>query len=55
MGAFYFRNGHLIHLEVTVLPANGDYGTPDAGRFVDSLAFEPRRINPGAIEVTLQK
>jgi hypothetical protein len=28
MGAFYFRNGHLIHLEVMILPANGDYGRP---------------------------
>jgi hypothetical protein len=55
MGAFYFRSGHLIHLEVTILPANGDYGTPDAGRFIDSLAFLPQRINPGDVELTLQK
>jgi len=55
MGAFYFRNGHLIQLQVTVLPANGDYGTPDTGRFIDSLAFLPTRINPGAIELTLIK
>lgn len=55
MGAFYFRNRHLIQLQVTVLPANGDYGTPDMGRFIDSLAFLPNRINPGAIELTLMK
>ena len=55
MGAFYFRNGHLIQLQVTVLPANGDYGTPDTGRFVDSLSFLPHRINPGDTELTLQK
>jgi hypothetical protein len=55
MGAFYFRKGHLIQLEVTVLPANGDYGTPDTGRFIDSLAFLPHRINPGAIELTLHR
>ena len=55
MGAFYFRNRHLIQLQVTVLPANGDYLTPDTGRFIDSLAFIPTRINPGAIELTLMK
>lgn len=55
MGAFYFRKGHLIQLEVTVLPANGDYGTPDTGRFIDSLAFLPQRVNPGDIELTLQR
>jgi len=55
MGAFYFKNGHLIHLQVTVLAANGDYETPDTGRFIDSLAFLPSRINPGAIELTLPK
>ena len=55
MGAFYFKNGHLIQLQVTVLAANGDYETPDTGRFIDSLAFLPSRINPGAIELTLRK
>jgi hypothetical protein len=55
MGAFYFKNRHLSQLQVTVLPANGDYGTPDMGRFIDSLAFLPNRINPGAIELTLMK
>jgi hypothetical protein len=55
MGAFYFRKGHLIQLHVTVLPANGDYGTPDTGRFIDSLAFLPTRVNPGDLELTLFK
>ena len=55
MGAFYFRKGHLIQLHVTVLPANGDYGTPDTGRFIDSLAFLPTRVNPGDVELTLLK
>ena len=55
MGAFYFRKGHLIQLQVTVLPANGDYGTPDSGRFIDSLAFLPTRVNPGDVELTLFK
>src|SRR2546423_8224412 len=34
--AFYFTNGKLYTMEATVLPANGDYGTPDAGRFIRS-------------------
>ena len=55
LGAFYFRKGHLIQLQTTVLPANGDYGTPNTGRFIDSLAFLPQRINPGSTEVTLFK
>jgi hypothetical protein len=55
MGAFYFRKGHLIQLHVTVLPANGDYGTPDTGRFIDSLAFLPARVNPGDVELAVFK
>ncbi|HXJ02239.1 MAG TPA: hypothetical protein VNH44_13535 [Micropepsaceae bacterium] len=39
MAAVYFNQGYLIELQVTVLPANGDYGSPDMGRFIDSLAF----------------
>ena len=38
-GAFYFTNGRLISLEATVLPANGDYESPDPGRFIDSIVF----------------
>jgi hypothetical protein len=37
MSGIYFKDGHLIHLEATVLPANGDYETPDMGRFIDSV------------------
>jgi hypothetical protein len=55
LGAFYFVNGRLISLQVTVLPANGDYGTPDMGRFVDSLAFRPERVEKGATELGLPK
>jgi hypothetical protein len=55
LGAFYFINGRLISLQVTVLPANGDYGTPDMGRFVDSLAFRPERVEQGATELGLPK
>ena len=40
---------------MTVLPANGDYGSPDLGRFVDSLAFGEDRIGSDAIEMKLVK
>ena len=55
LAAFYFINGRLISLQVTVLPANGDYGTPDMGRFVDSLAFRPERVEQGATVLGLPK
>ena len=50
-GAFYFTKGRLISLEATVLPANGDYGSPDPALFVDSIAFILNRTEPGAIEL----
>ena len=50
-GAFYFVNGRIVSLQATVLPANGDYGTPEMGRFVDSLTFFPERAADDAIEV----
>jgi hypothetical protein len=50
-GAFYFTKGRLISLEATVLPAHGDYGSPDPGRFIDSLVFTLSRTEPGAIEL----
>jgi hypothetical protein len=53
--SIYFKNGHLIQLIVTVLPANGDYGTPDAGRFVESIAFGDERYEADATVLTLQK
>jgi len=37
--AFYFINGRIVSLQATVLPANGDYDTPEMGRFVDSVTF----------------
>lgn len=55
LAAFYFIKGRLISLQVTVLPANGDYGTPDMGRFVDSIAFRPDRAETGSTELALPK
>src|SRR5882724_3470120 len=50
-GAFYFTKGRLISLEATVLPANGDFASPDPGRFIDSIAFVLSRTEPGAVEL----
>lgn len=55
MAAVFFSMGHLIHLQVTVLPANGDYLSPDLGRFVDSLAFGAGREEADATELKLAK
>jgi hypothetical protein len=54
-GAFYFTRGKLITLEATVLPAHGDPVSPDADRFVDSIAFAVTRSEPGAIELETPK
>ena len=51
--AFYFNKGYLIQLESLVLPANGDYASPDPGRFIDSIAFNPTRAGAGAVELKL--
>ena len=51
LAAFYFTNGKLFTLEATVLPANGDYATPDTGRFVDSLTFNLGRADKSATEL----
>jgi hypothetical protein len=51
MAAFYFINGRIISLQATVLAANGDYDTPDMGRFVDSLTFFTVRAPDDAIEL----
>lgn len=51
LAAFYFTNGKLYTLEATVLPANGDYATPDAGRFIDSLTFNLGRADKSATEL----
>jgi hypothetical protein len=55
MGSFYFHQGYLYQTFATVLPANGDYGSPFLGRFTDSLSFtqEDPRVNEGVIEVSL--
>jgi hypothetical protein len=50
-GAFYFTKGRLISLEATVLPANGNFASPDPGRFIDSIAFVLSRTEPGAVEL----
>jgi len=50
-GAFYFTKGKLFALEATVLPARGSAPSPDADRFVDSVAFMLSRIAPGATEL----
>jgi hypothetical protein len=55
MAAVYISRGHLIQLEVTVLPANGDYASPDLGRFVDSIAFNSGSSDPDKIELQLVK
>jgi hypothetical protein len=49
--AFYFVNGRIISLQATVLPANGDYDTPELGRFVDSVTFFTVRAADDAIEL----
>jgi|SRR5687767_5691961 len=48
-GAFYFTKGKLIALEATVLPANGNYDSPDPGRFVDSIVFMLSRADKNAV------
>src|SRR5262245_13712472 len=50
-GAFYFINGRIVSLQATVLPANGDYDTPETARFVDSIAFFTVRAPDDAIEL----
>jgi hypothetical protein len=54
-GAFYFTKGRLISLEATVLPAKGNFASPDPDRFIDSIAFVPARTEPGAIELETPK
>jgi hypothetical protein len=54
-GAFFFTKGRLIALEATVLPANGDFASPDPARFVDSLVFVLSRTEPGAVELETPK
>jgi hypothetical protein len=53
LASFYFTKGKLYVLEATVLPANGDYATPDAGRFIDSITFNLGRADKSASELKL--
>jgi hypothetical protein len=54
-GAFYFTRGKLMTLEATVLPAHGDLASPDADRFVVSIAFAVTRTQQEAIELETPK
>jgi hypothetical protein len=45
---FYFRGGKLYEQSVMILPANGDYTSPNASRFVESLLFNLSRLNDEA-------
>ncbi len=45
---FYFRDGHLYEQSVQILPANGDYGSPNGSRFVESLLFNLTRLSDEA-------
>jgi hypothetical protein len=49
--AFYFIDGRIISLQATVLPANGDYDTPEMARFVESITFFTVRAPDEAIEL----
>ena len=49
--AFYFVDGRIVSLQATVLPSNGDYGSPEMGRFVDSITFFTIRAADDAIEL----
>ena len=49
--AFYFLNGRILSLQATVLPANGDFDTPEMGRFIDSVTFYTVRAADDAIEL----
>jgi hypothetical protein len=46
--SFYFDRGYLFQLTATVLPANGDYGSPNLSRFLDSHTFAANRVEPDA-------
>lgn len=49
--AFYFVDGRIVSLQATVLPANGDYDSPEMGRFVDSITFSPEHAPDDATEL----
>ena len=45
---FYFRDGKLYEQSVLILPANGDYASPNGSRFVESLLFNLTRMEEEA-------
>jgi hypothetical protein len=49
--AFYIVDGRIVTLQATVLPANGDYDSPEMGRFVDSVTFVTEEAPEDAIEL----
>ena len=51
LAAFYFLDGRLVSLQATVLPANGDFDSPEPGRFIDSISFFTVRAPDDAIEL----
>jgi hypothetical protein len=53
LAAFYFTKGRLYIMRATVLPANGDYATPDAGRFIDSVTFNLDRADKSSTELKI--
>jgi hypothetical protein len=53
--ATYFTKGRLYVLEATVLPANGDFASPNPGRFLDSLVFLLTNSEPGATELPVPR
>lgn len=51
--SFYFDRGYLFQLVATVLPANGDYGSPNLSRFLVSLVFGENRVERDAAVLEL--
>jgi hypothetical protein len=47
--AFYFTKGKMISFEATVLPAHGNYESPDPDRFIDSIVFMLSRVDKDAV------
>ena len=48
MASFYFDRGYLFQLIATVLPENGDFGSPNLSRFLVSLTFADNRVERDA-------
>jgi hypothetical protein len=40
-----------VSLQATVLPSNGDFDSPEMGRFVDSITFNAVRAPEDAMEL----